>query len=128
MWKNIEINIQNIEYNTGKSSLIKMPKKSKYAGYKFWHPSKLIRDGYNSYAKSLGYTEEFTFKLKKYGKGKYNSNDVIDEIEISSKELEEAFECMEDCTKGKSTESYLIIEEPEKIDKEIVVNKELENE
>lgn len=128
MWKNIEINVQNIETETGKATLIKMPNKSDYAGYKFWHPSKLIRYGSNSYAKSVSYTDDFTFKLKKYGNGKYNKFDVIDEIEISVEEFEEAFECMEDCTRAKNDETYLIVEEPKKIEKEIEVVKELRNE
>ena len=128
MWKNIEINVQNIETDTGKATLIKMPNKSEYAGYKFWHPSKLVRYGSNSYARSISYTDEFTFKLFKNGKGKYNKFDVIDEIEISVEEFEEAFECMEDCTKAKNDETYLIVEEPKKIEKEIEVVKELKNE
>lgn len=128
MWKNIEINIQNIETDTGKSVLIKMPNKSKYAGYKLWHPSKLVRKGSNSYAVSVGYTNEFTFKLKKFGNGKYNKFDVIDEIEISAEEFEKQFECMEDCTKEKSKETYLIVEEPEKIEKEISIEECLKNE
>ncbi len=127
MWKNIEINIQNIETETGKATLIKMPNKSKYAGYKFWHPSKLVRYGSNSYARSIGYTDEFTFKLKKYGNGKYNKFDVINEIEISVKEFEEVFGCMEDCTRAPQNESYLIIKEPEKVEKEVVVENELIN-
>ena len=89
MWKNIEINIQNIETDTGKATLIKMPNKSRYAGYKFWHPSKLVRYGSNSYARSIGYTDEFTFKLFK--NGKHNKFEVIDEIEIDVEEFEEAF-------------------------------------
>lgn len=128
MWKNIEINKQNIETDTGKATLIKMPNNSDYAGYKFWHPSKLVRYGSNSYARSIGYTDEFTFKLFKNGNGKYNKFDVIDEIEIDVKEFEEAFECMEDCTREKSKETYLIIEEPEKIEKEITIKEELKNE
>lgn len=95
-WKNIQINIQNIETDTGKATLIKMPNKSKYAEYKFWYPSKLIRNGKHSYAKSLGYTNDFKFKLKKFGNGKYNQFDVIDEIEISVEEFEEAFGIMND--------------------------------
>ncbi len=87
MWKNIEINIQNIETDTGKATLIKMPNTSDYAGYKFWHPSKLVRYGSNSYARSIGYTDEFTFKLFKNGNGKHNKFDVIDEIEIDAEEL-----------------------------------------
>ena len=128
MWKNIEINKQNIETETDKAILIKMPNKSKFAGYKFWHPSKLVRHGSNSYARSIGYTDDFTFRLKKYGNGKYNKFDVIDEIEISVKEFEEAFGCMEDCTRGKLDESYLIVKEPKKIDKKIEIVKELKNE
>lgn len=128
MWKKVEINKQNIETEIDKATLIKMPNKSKYAGYKFWHPSKLIRYGSNSYARSVSYTDDFTFKLKKYGNGKYNKFDVIDEIEISVEEFEEAFECMADCTRGKSEESYLIVKEPKKVEKEVEVNKELINE
>ena len=128
MWKNIEINKQNIETDTVKSTLIKMPNNSDYAGYKFWHPSKLIRHGSNSYARSIGYTDEFTFKLFKNGNGKYNKFDVIDEIEISADEFENAFECMEGCTRKKSNETYLIIEEPKKIEKEIKIKEELKNE
>lgn len=129
MWKNIEINVQNIETDTGKATLIKMPNKSNYAGYKFWHPSKLIRYGSNSYARSIGYTDEFTFKLKKFGNGKYNKFDVIDEIEIDIKEFENAFRCMEDCTRAKDKEeTYLIIEEPEKIDVDVEVKEGLKNE
>lgn len=128
MWKNIEINIQNIENDTGKAVLIKMPNKSKYAGYKFWHPSKLVRYGSNSYARNIGYTDTFTFKLKKYGNGKYNKFDVIDEIEISVEEFEESFECMKDCTRPKENDdTYLIVEEPEKIEKEIEIEEELKN-
>ena len=128
MWKNIEINIQNIETDTGKATLIKMPNKSKYAGYKFWHPSKLIRYGSNSYARNVGYTDEFTFKLFKNGNGKYNKFNVIDTIEIDVEEFEEAFDCMSDCTRTKSNETYLIVKEPEKIEKEIEIEEELKNE
>ena len=88
MWKNIEINIQNIEIDTGNAVLIKIPNKSKYASYKFWHPSKLVRYGSNSYARSIGYTDEFTFKLFK--NGKHNKFEVIDENEIDVEEFEEA--------------------------------------
>lgn len=106
-WKNIQINIQNIQTETGTTTLIKMPNNSKYSGYKFWHPSKLIRNGNNSYAISLGYTDEFTFKLKKFGNGKWNKFDVIDEIEISVEEFEEAFNCMESCTRKPKSNEHL---------------------
>lgn len=124
MWKQIEINKQNIVYDTGSSTLIKMPNKSKYAGYKFWHPSKLIRYGNNDYARTLSYTDEFIFKLFKQDK-KFKK---IDDKEIDTEELENAFDCMEDCTRAKSKETYLIVEEPEKIDKEIEIEKSLKNE
>ena len=126
MWKNIEINIQNIEIDTGNAVLIKMPNKSKYASYKFWHSSKLIRYGLNSNSVSIGYTNEFVFKLFK--NGKHNKFEVIDEIEIDVEEFEEAFNCMSDCTETKSNEIYLRVEEPEKVVKEIEIEEELKNE
>ena len=128
MWKNIEINLQNIETNTGKATLIKMPNNSDYAGYKFWHPSKLVRYGSNSYARSIGYTDNFTFKLFKNGKGKYNKFDVVDEVEIDAEEFEEAFGCMEDCTRAKEDNYYLIVKEPDKFEKEVKIEKSLLNE
>lgn len=129
MWKNIEINLQNIETETERAVLIKMPNNSDYAGYKFWHPSKLVRYGSNSYARSIGYTDEFTFKLKKYGNGKWNKTQVIDEKEISVEEFEEAFGCMKSCTRAKDNQdSYLIVEEPEKVEKDVKVEESLKNE
>lgn len=128
MWKNIEINIQNIEIDTGNAVLIKMPNKSKYASYKFWHPSKLIKYGSNSNSVSIGYTNDFAFKLFKNENGKYNKFNVIDEIEIDVEEFEDAFDCMSDCTRAKSNETYLIVKEPEKIEKEIEIEEELKNE
>lgn len=126
-WKNIQINIQNIEGETEKATLIKMPNKSNYSGYSFWHPTKLIRRGNNSYAISLGYTDEFSFKLKKYGKGKWNKSKIIDEIEISVAEFEKAFKSMEDSCQSQK-EGYLEITEPNKIDKDVTIEKELLNE
>lgn len=127
-WHNIEINIQNIEIDTGKAILIKMPNKSKYAGLKFWHPSKLIRVGSNNYSVKIGYTDKFTFRLFKNGNGNYNRNKIIEEKEISVYEFEKAFDCMSDCTKPKQKEeTYLIVKEPEKIEKDIQIVEELKN-
>lgn len=83
MWKNINISKNNIDHETAKAVLIKMPNKSNYKGYCFWHSSKLVRKGRNKNSISIGYTNDFTFKLIKYGNGKYNKFDIIKEIEIS---------------------------------------------
>ena len=69
-----------------------MPHSSSYDGYVFWHPSKLVRDGRNSASVSIGYNDEFKFHLKKYGKGKTNYKDVLDEVELDSSEFEEEFD------------------------------------
>lgn len=94
-WKKIQINIQNVEAETSRAVLIKMPKNSGYNGYSFWHPAKLVRQGRHSYALSVSYTDEFTFKLLKYGKGQYNKREIIDSKEIDSKKFEEAFYVMD---------------------------------
>ena len=74
-WKKVQINRQNIQAETARAVLIKMPKNS---GYVFWHPSNLVREGKNSNALSLSYTNEFIFRLMKYGSGQYNKYEIID--------------------------------------------------
>lgn len=129
MWKNININKQNVKAETAKAVLIQMPHNSDYDGFCFWHPAKLVRTGRNSNAVSIGYTEEFTFKLIKYGKGKWNSKEIISKKTIDVEEFEEAFGVMDEniISSKKDTESYLKVEEPEKIDLNIEVKEELKN-
>lgn len=95
MWKSININKQNIKTETDRSVLIAMPHSSNYDGYCFWHPSKLIHDGRNNNALSLSYSDKFTFKLIKYGKGKHNSHDIISEEIINIEEFENAFQIID---------------------------------
>ena len=114
-WKNININKQNVDVETAKSVLIKMPHNSDYDGYKFWHPSKLVRKGRNSNSLSIGYNDQFTFKLKKYGKGKYNKKEVIDEIEIDVDEFEEAFGVMDKNITSKNYVNEFETHKPEQL-------------
>ena len=127
-WKNININKNNIEYETGRAVLIKMPHSSDYDGFKFWHPSKLVREGRNDGAVSIGYTEEFTFRLFKNGNGKHNSREIVAEETIDASEFELAFGRMDECIEApkKDTESYVEVNEPEfKTPKETKVADEL---
>lgn len=91
MWKNININKNNIKVETERSYLIAMPHNSDYDGYQFWHPAKLVREGRHRAAISISYTDDFEFKLVKYGKGKWNSRDVIATTTISAEAFEAAF-------------------------------------
>lgn len=91
MWKNININKNQVNTETEKAILINCPHNSKYDGYSFWHPKKIVREGKNSASLSIGYNNEFKFILKKYGKGKYNQNNVIDEKVILVEEFENIF-------------------------------------
>ncbi len=87
-WKNIEFNSNNIQSETGRATLIKIPK----CEYKFWHPSKLVRKfGKRNYMLSLGYTDDFTFKVFKNGKGKYNCFEKVEELELSATEFIDRF-------------------------------------
>ncbi len=129
MWKNISINKNQVEVETAKSVLIKCPNNSSYSGMVFWHPAKLVRTGKHSSALSLGYTNDFTFTLRKMGNGKYNGKEVIREEIIDVKEFEEMFGVVdENITAPKvDTESYVEVKEPVKIDKEVVVEECLMN-
>ena len=88
MWQNIEFNSNNVQAETAKSVLIKVPGSK----LKFWHPAKLVRyKGKNGYLVSIGFTNEFTFKLFRNGEGQYNQNEKIEEIELTANEFVERF-------------------------------------
>lgn len=90
-WKNININSNMVKAQSERSVLIAMPHSSDYDGWCFWHPAKLVREGRHSAALSIGYTDEFVFRLKRYGHGKWNSREVVAEQEIGAEEFEQAF-------------------------------------
>ena len=115
MWKNIYINENNIEHYNGRSVLIKMPKSSDYKDYVFWHPVKCVHENDNKRYITLGYTDEWTFSLKKYGKGKFNKYQVIEEIEITVEEFENAFRDINDNYTKKALNRYET-HKPEKLE------------
>lgn len=85
MWKNITINENQIETMTERSALIKVPG----TDWKFWHPMKCLRSNGNQY--SLGYTDDFTFRLFKNGNGHHNKFEKVAEKEVGADEIEEYF-------------------------------------
>ena len=99
-WKNININQNLIVAETGKATLINFPHKSDFDGFCFWHPTKLIRKGRHSASVSIGYTDDWKFVVKKYGKGKYNRNEVIEEFTISVEDFEQAFGAVDENIKA----------------------------
>ena len=116
----IQFNKQNIEYDTGAAVLIKLPNRSNYKGYKFWHPAKLVREMRkgNGYFLTLSYTDEFVFKVFKTNKKGIR----IDSIEFTGDVLSEEFnQLVED-----DNESYLEVTEPVKVDRKVEIIKELE--
>ena len=121
MWHKAYFNSQNIEHETAKATLIKMPNKSEYAGYKFWHPSKLVREeGGKGYHMSFSFAEDFEFALRKYGQ----NHQVTAEKIIGWDEMFEAFEQVNEQICGHE-ETYLEVAEPDKVDKTVKIREEL---
>ena len=125
MWKNVNANVNQIKTETERAVLINCPHNSKYDGYSYWHPSKLVREGRHSASISIGYTDEFKFKLVKYGKGEWNSRDIIDEIEISVEEFEEMYEVTNTNIRARKTVDEYETHKPKEI-KELKNNLEEE--
>lgn len=136
MWDKIYLNKQNIITETDKAVLIKMPSKSNYPDYQFWCSKKLIKiEGGKGYHLSISFNDSFKFKLQKMGKGTYNKQEILDEKVLTSNELKKQFNNdlelsveQENAANKKINNSYLIIEEPLKVDKEINIIEELINE
>ncbi len=121
MWHKVYFNSQNIEHDTAKAVLIKMPNKSEYAGYKFWHPTRLVREeGGKGYHMSFSFTEEFQFTIRKYGQNRQVTAEKI----IGWDEMLEAFEQVNEQICGHE-ETYLEVAEPDKVDKTVKVREEL---
>jgi hypothetical protein len=117
-WKSIQVNIQNIETETDQAVLFKCPHKSKYDGYVFWHPHKLVREGKNSYAVRVSYTDEFEFSLKKYGHKKASRHDIIAYARINAGEFEEMFGPSNENISGPKQKDQFETHKPQKIDGE----------
>lgn len=94
-WKTLAISTNNIEVSTAKAVLIKMPHKSAYDGFMFWHPAKLVREGDYLYSRKISYTDDFEFRLFKKGNGRFNRNTKIAEKTISAAEMRNAMKMME---------------------------------
>ena len=120
MWRNININKQNIKAETARAKLIACPHNSRYNGYCFWHPAKLIRSGRHSNALSLSYTEDFSFNLIKYGKGKTNYKDIIAEEDIDFEEFEEMFGVMNENIKAPNYMTDFETHKPKQLEAEVV--------
>lgn len=115
-WRSFTVSTNNIEVSTAKAVLIKMPHKSDYDGFVFWHPAKLVREGDYLYSKKVSYTDDFEFRLFKKGNGRFNYNTKIAEKTISAAEMRNAMKMME-ITKLDSYELHKPeIKEPVKAD------------
>lgn len=125
MWKKIKFNNQNIETETGKAVLIKLPNNSNYKGWMFWHPAKLVRDeGGKGYFKSFSYTKDFDFKIFKADKN-YNK---INEKHIDYEEMEEIFKIVNEkiSSSTQKEDSYLFVNNPTKIEwDDVLIDKDL---
>ena len=133
MWYKINFNALNIEYETEKATLIKMPRNSNYPGYCFWHPKKLVRENKigKGYFLTFSFDETFKFKLQKFSNSKFKK-ELLDEVILDYEEIQNEFEKgnetieeIEKQVKENEIITYEIIK-PEKIkDKEVIIDSEL---
>lgn len=120
MWKNITINHNQIEAQVGGASIVKLPKSCEYGDYKFFHPTKLIRT--KGGMLSLGITEDFEVEIFKNGKGKYNKFEKLDQVQLSGAEILDLFGYEDE-----NSSTFLEVEEPKKVDKNVEVAEDLKN-
>lgn len=118
-WHSIQINNNLIDKFTDKACLIKMPKSSSYAGYKFWMPSSMVEYGLNKGASKLVFTDSWRFKLVKTSPRTFK---VLGTMEIGAEEFMEEFSIVNDNISAPSKEFVPAIEvhEPKQLKPERV--------
>lgn len=84
IWNGFAIHNNLIKVSTVKAVLIALPSNSRYRGFSFWHPRKLVKSGSMS---MVLYTDDFVFRLRKYGHGRFNQKEILVEIELTAKEM-----------------------------------------
>ena len=90
-WEYVFIYTANIIAKGESNSLVIMPKKSDYADYKFWYPTKLIREVKDSKCATLSLIPDHKFKLFKQKKGEDGKYVTVDEVELTDKEMKNQF-------------------------------------
>lgn len=105
-WMNFNINTSQVEHETGRAYLVKMPHNSDYNGYKFWIGAKLVHSGRHGSALSLGVLPDMEFRLFKNGQGRYNQRDIVAETTLSGDELAEQFGTTDANISGKEYHKY----------------------
>ena len=115
MWYKINFNALNIEYETEKSTLIKMPRNSNYPCYCFWHPKKLVRENEigKGYFLTFSFDETFKFKLQKFSNSKFKK-ELLDEVMLDYEEIRNEFavgnETIEEIEKQKVEDNIITTE------------------
>lgn len=120
MWNKVYVHLNQIEYETAKAKLIKLPNKSSYKGWMFWHPSSLIELEYGGnmqwFEVIFPDTWEFTFVKGKQRK-KMDIEDVLDAYESTTDRIQEQ--------EAEWKESYYRETEPKKINLDVGVDESL---
>lgn len=128
MWTNVFFNALSIHGESDSSVLIKMPNSSKYNGWYFWHPKKLVREqGGKGYHLTFSFHNNWEFKILLYGKGRYNKRDVLKTEILTSSDMKRIFNVVDDhvnesvvletekIIQTETTETTIKIHTPEKI-------------
>ncbi|EGQ0325065.1 hypothetical protein EH553_01145 [Staphylococcus pseudintermedius] len=120
MWHKIRIDLTQIEYETGRATLIKLPNSSRLKGWQFWHPSKLVRESEkgNGHWFEFSFNDEWEFKLIRQSR----NNDAT--TTIGADEMLDAFDKQ---SPRSDSETYLKVSEPEKINANVEVDESLKS-
>lgn len=111
-WKRFTIQNNNVKFSTEKATLIKMPNNSEYKGFVFWHPSKIVKSGYYNGALDILFTDDFVFHLKKYGSGRFNQREVLEQVDITAEDMVLIFKDVSDNFDSEEVVDLVHIPEP----------------